>query len=120
MIHIKLGVVIAGLHDTSQLEPIMIAHEIWQIHQWGPCAEHPGQNCVWITGGIDGNHSKGSYHYCRGRKRGQGNDMRIPLWGTPESNNALTQRACVLLEENLQGTKWEVINEKNHIHFEPK
>ena len=94
MIRLKLGVVIAGLDPIGDvLEPAYEADKIWGYNSWGD---------VWITGGIEGNHSSEplSGHY-----KGRSSDLRLP----PDP-----EKAVKMLSEALP--HWKIILEKDHLH----
>ena len=98
MVRLKLGVIIAGLDPIGDiLRPAIEAHAIWNEQKWGD---------VWITGGIDGNHSSEplSGHY-----KGRSLDLRLPV--DPA-------HAVVLLQAELQD--WKIILEEDHIHCQHK
>ncbi len=93
---IKKGVNIQGI--DIRIRPVLIASEaIWKKH---------GKEVV-VTGGMEGEHSAGSFHYY-----GLALDLRIHYFTKTEKNDVFQE-----LKRGL-GSSFDVVLHRTHIHVE--
>ena len=93
---IKKGAVLAGL-DLRMRNVLQTADQIWALH---------GQE-LWVTAGLDGEHSAGSLHYY-----GLALDLRTRYFDKP------TLRKVAEKLEKALGKNYDVVVHKSHIHVE--